>query len=119
MGYSLKSLTVELVNKNMADDGLVAFGQNTTGLGGALESLARPMHTISLVGDKIVITPFTNKEIHFDKAFAFSRNNIASAKVSGLLTGTLKIVMSSGKKYSYNIMQGKSQVKQILNKLGL
>ena len=123
MGYSLKSLTVELVNKNMANDGLVAFGQNTSGLGGMiggmLESLGRPMHAISMAGEQIIITPFTNKEILFSKAIAFPRKNIQKAKVSGLLTGQLTIVMNNGSKYKYNITQGKSAVKQILERLGL
>lgn len=119
MGYSLKSLTAELVNKNMANDGLVAFGQNTSGLGGILESLGRPMHAISMVGEQIVITPFTNKEIIFNKAIAFPRKNIQKAKVSGLLTGQLTIVMNGGSEYKYNITQGKPAVKQILSRLGL
>ena len=31
MGYNLKSLTSELVNKNLADGGLVAWGQASGG----------------------------------------------------------------------------------------
>ena len=44
--------------------------------------------------------------------------DIENAKVSGLLTGVLKIKTSSGV-VKYPIVQGKGAVKQILLKLGL
>ena len=66
MGYNLKKLTEELKGKGLADDGLVAWGQNLNkiggflggAIGGAIAGAKSPMHTISCKGNKIVIIPF-------------------------------------------------------------
>ncbi len=119
MGYNLKKLTEELKVKELADDGLVAWGQNSSGaMFGAVGAALAGMHTISCKGDKIVIIPFSNKEIRFDDGLMIDKKEIRRAKVSGLLTAKLKIETVDGKSNSYSITQGKTAVKQILAKLG-
>lgn len=115
MGYNLKTLTRDLSEKGLAEDNLVAFGQNAIGAIGALTS---PMYAISCANNKIVITPFTNKNIDFANRREIEAKDIIEAKVSGLLTGKLKIKISNGV-VCYPIVQGKGAVKQILAKLGL
>ena len=127
MGYNLKKLTEELKVKGLADDGLVAWGQNVNAMagflggaiGGAIAGATTPMHTISCKGDKIVIIPFSNKEIKYSEGIMIDKSKIKSAKISGLLTAKLKIETTDGKSRAYSITQGKDAVKQILSKLGL
>ena len=121
MGYNLKKLTEELKEKGLADDGLVAWGQNSGGaLFGAVGAGIAGMHTISCKGDKIVIIPFSNKEIKYSEGIMIDKNKIKKAKVSfGLWTSKLKIETTDGKSRAYSITQGKSAVKEILAKMGL
>ena len=120
MGYNSKKLAQDLVAKNMADGGLVAWGQNSSGLFGALGAALSDMHVISKVGNQLVVTPFSNKEIFFEKAVAFKRESIVEAKLKGGLFGSkLVLKMQSGKTYKFSVMQGKSEMKQMLNDLGL
>lgn len=115
MGYNLKTLTRDLTEAGLAEDNLVAYGQNATG---AIMALTSPMYAISCSKTKIIITPFTNKNIDFNNRKEIDVKDIENAKVSGLLTGVLKIKTSSGV-VKYPIVQGKGAVKQILLKLGL
>lgn len=115
MGYNLKTLTRDLAEKGLAEDNLVGFGQNAVG---AIAALSSPMYAISCANGKIIITPFTNKAIDFANKKEIDAKDIVEAKVSGLLTGKLKIKTASGTT-SYPIVQGKGAVKQILVKLGL
>lgn len=119
MGYNLKKLKNELVEKKYSDNGLVAWGQNNNS--GALGALASRMLTISQVGEKIVITPFTNNQILFEGAIAFDKSAIKKAKVGGFLvySSHLKITTTDGQTYKYSIIQGKGAVKQIVKNLGL
>ena len=127
MGYNLKKLTDELSAKGLADNGLVAWGQNANAMagflggaiGGAIAGAATRMHTISCKGDKIVVIPFSNKEIKYDEGVMIDKSKIKSAKISsGLWSSKLKIETVSGKSIAYSITQGKDAVKQILSKLG-
>ena len=119
MGYSLNKLKKELVEKHYSENGLVAWGQNNSF--GAIGALASKMFTISQVGEKIVITPFTNNQILFEGALAFDKSSIKSAKVGGFLiySAHLKITTHDGQTYKYSIIQGKGAVKQIVKNLGL
>ena len=120
MGYNLKNLTEELKAKGLADDGLVAWGQNSGGaLIGAVGAGLAGMHTISCKGDKIVIIPFSNKEIKYSEGIMIDKSKIKSAKISGLLTAKLKIETTDGRSRAYSITQGKDAVKQILSRLGI
>ena len=120
MGYNLKSLTTDLQAKNMADEGLVAWGQAGSGsLFGAVGGAFAPMHAISKQGNKILITPFSNKQIKFNECVAINKDNIASAKVSGLFGAKLVITVKNGETRKYSITQGKDAVKKILSLLGL
>ena len=119
MGYNLKSLTTELQAKNMADDGLVAWGQSGSGsLFGAIGGALAPMHAISKHENKILITPFSNKQIKFNECVTISKEDISSAKVGGLFSAKLAIVLKNGEKRTYSITQGKNAVEQILSSLG-
>jgi hypothetical protein len=127
MGYNLKSLKEELASKNLADYGLVAWGQNvgTAGLwfgaiGAAIASATAKKIAISMVeNSKIAVFPFTNKEIKYNEARAFDKTQIENAKLSGLISKTLKIKTTSGKTFSYPITQGAKDVKEMLTRLGL
>lgn len=114
MGYNLKKLTKELQEKGLSDDGLVAYGQRSSG---ALTSLLLPMYAISKVGNNILIIPFTNKRIEDENKKEINSSDIVEAKVSGLLIGKLKIKTTKGN-VVFPILQGKGSVKQILLKLG-
>ena len=127
MGYNLKKLTEELTAKGLADNELVAWGQNVNAMagflggaiGGAIAGATTRMHTISCKGDKIVVIPFSNKEIKYDEGVMIDKSKIKSAKISsGLWSSKLKIETVSGKSIAYSITQGKDAVKQILSKLG-
>lgn len=119
MGYSLKKLKTELLERKYSDNGLVAWGQNNNN--GAVGALSARMFTISQVGQKIVVTPFTNNEILFEGALAFDKSIIKKAKVGGFLiySSYLKITTTDGQTYKYSILQGKGAVKQIVKNLGL
>ena len=115
MGYNLKTLTRDLTEKGLAEDGLVGYGQIAYG---AIAALTCPMYAISCANNKIIITPFTNKNIDFANRKEIDARNIMEAKVSGLLTGRLKI-KTANEVTIYPIVQGKGAVKQMLVKLGL
>jgi len=118
MGYSLNSLKKELSEKGYADDGLVGWGQNN-GFGGALLAAGTNMHVVSKMGDKIVIFPFTNKAILYDKGVAFDKQNVVSAKVGGFwIFSKLVVKTVDGNKHSFAIAQGKNAVKEIVKLLG-
>ena len=130
MGYSLKSLKAELTSRQLADDGLVAWGQSSTGanvggffggaIGGAIGAAVTPMYAITMIrGSQIAIFPFTNKEIRYNEAYAFNKNNIERAKLSGLISKTLTIITTNGQKHKYPILQGSGDVKKIFHTLGL
>ena len=125
MGYSLKSLKEELVSKNLADYGLVGWGQSIGAwamfgaIGGAIGGATSSKFVISMVeNSKIAVFPFTNKEIKYNEAKAFDKTQIASVKISGLLSKTLKLSTTSGKQFKFPITQGVGDVKEILSRLG-
>lgn len=119
MGYNLNKLKAELLEKRYSENGLVAWGQNNSF--GAVGALVSRMFTISQVGEKIVITPFTNNQILFENALAFDKSIIKTAKVGGfwIYSSYLKIVTNDNQVYKYSIIQGKSAAKQIVKNLGL
>ena len=82
MAYSLNKLRDELVSKNLSENGLVAWGQNS-GMGGILPSATTPMFVISSANNKIIIIPFNNKQIVYDGGITFDRESILSAKIAG------------------------------------
>ena len=126
MGYSLKSLKDELCLRNLADGGLVAWGQSASAgslfgaVGGAIAGVTSPKYVISMIkNSQIAFFPFTNKEIKYNEMMAFDRTQITMAKISGLFSKTLKLTMVDGKRFSFPIMQGVGDLKKILLELGL
>ena len=125
MGYSMNSLRKELSAKQLCDEGLIAWGQNTSGtwalggiIGGAIGASSTKMHVITMVGDSLIVCPFTNKNLYLNEGLKINKALISSAKVTGLLTGKLTVKLTDGRIVKYQIMQGKSDLKKMLNKLG-
>ena len=128
MGYSLKSLKLELEAKNLADYGLIAWGQSTSAvaagalfgaIGGAIASATSRKYAITMIrGSQIAVFPFTSKEIKYNEAIAFDKSQLAKAKISGLIGKKLVLETYDGKKHSYSIMQGAKDLKTILSNLG-
>ena len=117
-GSGLGKLKKELTENGYAEDGLVAWGNASSGflfggIGGALGG----MHVISKKGDAIYVIPF-GKEILYNQALVFEKQNIASATVKGLLGKKLVVKTKGGKEFKYAITQGAGDVKTILEKLG-
>jgi len=127
MGYNLNKLKNELASRNLADYGLVAWGQKSIGgwalfgaIGGAIGGATTPKFAISMVeNSKIAVFPFNNKEIKYNEAKAFDKSKIKSATISGLMSKKLTIKTVDGQTFAYPIMQGASDVKEILSRLGL
>ena len=126
MAYSLNKLRDELTKKGLADDGLVAWGNSSSGLaggvlfgavGGAVAESLGKMHVICKKGEALLVIPFTNKEILYSKGFAIQKQNIESVALKGLLSKKLVIKTKAGKKLKYPITQGVSDLKTILQKL--
>jgi len=119
MGYSLKSLKEELVSKNMANDGLVGWGQKSSLVGGVVGALVNPMHVISMIeNSKILVIPFNNKEIKYNECIFFDKTQLTNAKVSGILGKKLVLKTQDGKKVTLPITQGAGDVKKIISRLG-
>ena len=126
MAYSLNKLKEELVSKNLADDGLVAWGQATSNMlslggavGGLLAGITGQKFAISMIeNSKIAIFPFTNKEINYNDARAFGRDKLEKVKLSGLFTKTLKLYTVDGNCIKLPLLQGASSVKEIISRLG-
>lgn len=77
------------------------------------------MFTISKVGNKIMIIPFNNKAIIYDKSIAFDVEQIEEAKMSGFwIYSKSKIKTKDNQKFKYSVTQGKKAVKQILKLMG-
>ena len=125
MGYNLKKIKAELVEKKLVVNGLVAWGQNMTGtrfwfgvLGSALAGEKK--HIITKIGDKLAIIPFTSKAIEYNSAIGFDKSKITKAKVSGIgAYCTLKLFTEDGEKHEYNVSQGKKDVVEMLKLLGI
>lgn len=126
MGISVNDLKRELGQRGLADNNLVAFGAtvNNVGflfgaVGAALAYSNAKYHAISVSGNRIIVMPYNNKQILFDQGVAYSRQNIASAQIKGLFSKTLKLNFVNGQSVKLNITTGASEVKQMLNMLGL
>ena len=124
MGYSLNKLKRELTEKNVADEGLVSWGQVSSpismmgAIGGALSATAK-MVVVCKKDNNIVVIPFTNKEILYKEHVAYNKQSIASISLKGLLTKKLIITTQNGDKHKYTMYQGVSDLKTIISRLGL
>ena len=122
MSYNLETITKEMVEKDMADDGLVAWGQNSSKMVfwfGLIGAAFASYHVISKKGDRILITPFKSKKIMFEESKYVEKANILSAEIKGGLFGTKLVIKTKDKqKFNINITQGKEAVEQILKLLG-
>ena len=126
MNKKLQNIKDELIKNGLADDGLVAFGQNiaTAGIwfgaiGAAIAGSNNTPFTVSMVGEKIVVIPYDKNGQHFDETEAFPKENIKAIKLGGLIYKTLVITTNDGKKHKFTILQCVKDVKAMLEKLAL
>lgn len=123
MSFDLNSLREELISKKAAEDGLVAIGQDVLGwgvLGSLIAENTIKRYTISKVGSKILVIPYTFSEIEYKSGIAFDKSVITKAKVSGdgiFVTTKLKLWTIDGKVHKYFISQGRKAVKEIVNRM--
>ena len=119
MAYNLKKLKQE----NVADEGLVCWGQKKSSAGilfgavGGAISAASNMVVVCKKANNLLVIPFTNKEIQYKNFIAYKTENINSLSISGLLTKTLTIHTKDGQKHKYTINQGIADLKEIIKKI--
>lgn len=119
----------ELDKMGFVKDGLIAFGQTkmsgTFGgglLGALIANAVAEKFAIVKLNDKIMIIPYEETKVYYDKTISYEKSNIKKAKVSGdgaFIYRKLKIWTNDGKKHKYFITEGKKQVNEMLNQLGL
>ena len=88
MALDYKTVKADLIAKGLADEELVAFGQNVSAwaylggaIGGAIAGATAKKHAITKHGDKIAVIPFNNKEILYGEAYEIDKSKIQKAKV--------------------------------------
>ena len=126
MKYNYKTLKEELIKNELADDGLVALGQNIStaaiwfgAIGAAIAGSKNTPFTVSMVGEKIVIIPYDKNGQYFDKTEAYAKEDIKALKLGGFIYKVLKITTKDDKVHKYTILQGVKDVKAMLEKLAL
>ena len=127
MAFSYKEIKEELIKNKIADDGLVAWGQNVNkagswfgAIGGIITAMNAKKHTISIFQGNLIIIPLEKDKISYDKMTAYDKSTIIKAKIGGLGNQSyLSIVTKDKKTLKFNISQGKDDVKEMLKKLGL
>lgn len=129
MGYNYDNIKDELIEKGLADDGLVAMGSKPIGANENLGSLLLGVkkgfsgkdHAITKQGDKIVIYPFTTKGVCYDEAITLEKENIVKVSIYNFMAFEVrfKTNLKGYKKLWLPITTGKDDVKQILELLEL
>ena len=119
----------ELEQMGLVQDGLIAYGQTKMSgsfggglLGSLIANAVAEKYAIVKLNEKIMIVPFEETKIYYDKVVSYEKANIARAKISGdgfFIFRKLKIWTNDGKKHKYYITEGKKQVNEMLNQLGL
>lgn len=126
MGYNYKKIKEELVEKKLADDGLVALcstGSQTAGLWfgiiGALISASKSKYyAVTKVGEKIALIPYTSKKIDTEAALGYNKSNISKIKIGGAgAYSSIQISTVDGKTQKYSIIQGKKDLQTIVEKM--
>ncbi len=124
MSYEIEDLRKELSSNGVADGGLVAVVQDDNGggfSGSLIAEKSAKKYSVSLAGEKLLIVPFNYEEIEYDNGVAFDKETIETAKVSGdgiFLLSKLKILTKDEKIHTYLVLQGRKELKQMLNILG-
>ena len=129
MGFNYYDIKNELIEKGLADDGLVALGEKpfnaTENLGslllGVKKGFSGKSHAITKQGDKIVIYPFTTKGVCYDEALTLEKDNILKVSVYNFIVCEVrfKTNIKKFKKLWLPITIGKDDAKEILSQLGL
>ena len=126
MSYEIEDLRKELSSNGVADKDLVAVLQGDNGGEFSGRSLFAEKNatkfSVSLAGDKLLIIPFNYEKLVYEKGVAFDKTIIGAAKVTGdgvFLLSKLKIWTKDQKLHTYLILQGRKEVKQILEILGV
>lgn len=115
-----------LIEKGIAEGGLVAFARSNNGnmgglLGGAIGSAIQMMtaehYAIVKFEEKIIIIPYEKDRVLYDKAETFAKNDIEKIKLSW--TNKFKIKMKNGSKRVVFIEMFKKDLKEMLKQLEL
>jgi len=125
MIYDNKTVKEELENMGFVKNGLIGFGQTAMNYGGGLigsiiaNAVANKFAIVQL-NDKIMVIPFEDTKINYEKAQSFEKEDLKKAKVCGGIFSyrRLKIVKKNGASYKFYITSGKNEVKTMLNNLG-
>lgn len=130
MGYNYNDVKNELIEKGLADDNLVALGEQpispAENLGSLILGVKKHLpgsssHAITKQGDKIVIYPFSTKGILYNEALTLEKSDIVKVSVYNFMVFEVrfKTTIKHFKKLWLPITLGKDDMKQILSLLGL
>lgn len=115
-----------LIEKGIAEGGLVAFARSNNGnlggfLGGAIGSAIQMMtaehYAIVKFEEKIIIIPYEKDRVLYDKAEIFAKKDIEKIKLSW--TNKFQIKMKNGSKRVVFIEMFKKDLKEMLKQLEL
>ena len=116
----------ELIQKGLAEGGLVAFARSNNGMTGALlggaigsaiQMASAENYAVVKFQNKIIILPYTKDKVVYEKAETFAKDDISKVKLTW--TGKFKIVMKNGLKRVVYIQMFKRDLKEMLVQLGL
>ncbi len=118
---SYKQICAELVAKNFADDGMIAFGKLDKGnnFNGGLVGVNSWRYSIAKAGDDLVFVPIGTTQIYYNNMYAMHKAKIKSLKIGGFLWGSyLELVSTEGGKKKCVILKNKRVVRKILKAFG-
>ncbi len=134
MAINAKDLEEQMLQKGiLSESNLFAWGRVKASawagvlggaVGGAIAGAKAGMAGFAVKDDKLILIPFNNKEIFFDKAVQYKKENIVSMKITSDLFSfgtqfTLKLNFKDGTKADYTIIKTyKNNVVAMINLLG-
>ena len=109
-----KEILVELKKRQLADDGLFAWGRvkDFNDLNGSVLGANSGKYIITKSGEDLVFIP-AGKELHFKNLYVLAKSNVKSLSYNKLGT-KLTLQTESGGTKVYNITRGKRNLKKIL-----
>ena len=115
-----------LIEKGIAEGGLVAFARSNNGnlggflggaIGSAIQMATAERYAIVKFQEKIIIIPYEKDRVLYDKAETFAKQDIEKIKLSW--TNKFKIKMKNGTKRVVYIEMFKKDLKEMLKQLEL